>query len=99
MINLTISQIARKLEPIVGRDRASMISRTEVIRITNEGNRQHYEEKGVKKVQWVSAPEIDKRLCPDCRQMNNKVFRVDDAKGLIPKHPGCRCSWVPYIEW
>lgn len=33
--------------------------------------------------------------CKVCRPMKGTVFTIEQARGLIPRHPWCRCSWVP----
>jgi hypothetical protein len=27
-----------------------------------------------------------------------KVMSLDDASGVIPVHPNCRCTWVTVLE-
>ena len=99
LMNQTITQMARQIEKIVGdRHRAMLISRTETIRITNEGNISKYKERGIKKLEWVSAPD-DNRLCEECQKMNGKIFTVENAKGKIPAHCHCRCSFTEAIDF
>jgi SPP1 gp7 family putative phage head morphogenesis protein len=91
--NLTISQIAKQIERVVkDLDRASLISRTEVVRVSNEANRIRMENKGIEKAEWISAPE-DGRLCPECKKMDGKAFSIKEIKGMIPLHPRCRCTF------
>lgn len=59
-----------------------------------------YEEAGVQGVQteaeWLTAG--DSRVCPDCRRMEGRVFEISKARGMIPLHPQCRCSFIPVIK-
>jgi SPP1 gp7 family putative phage head morphogenesis protein len=77
--------------------RALVIARTELIHSHAEGQLDSFEELGVQQlgvdVEW-SVTE-DGRQCPECEDMDGKTFTVDDARGLIPLHPNCRCSWIP----
>lgn len=44
---------------------------------------------------------MDKRTCPQCKNYDNYVVRVDEAivgDNIPPYHPGCRCSVAPYIN-
>jgi SPP1 gp7 family putative phage head morphogenesis protein len=91
--NKSIGEMARRIERVV-RDinRAELISRTETIRITNEGNRQRMKDAKVEEVEWISAPE-DGRLCMECKKMDGKIFNLEAIKGQIPLHPRCRCTF------
>jgi len=79
--------------------RALTIARTEIINAHSEGQLDSFEELGVDELgvqaEWSTAQ--DDRVCPECEANEGKVFSVDDARGLIPLHPNCRCAWVPYI--
>lgn len=33
--------------------------------------------------------------CKVCKPMKGAVFTIQEARGLIPRHVNCRCSWVP----
>jgi SPP1 gp7 family putative phage head morphogenesis protein len=92
--NETISQIAKKLENVTkDLSRARLIARTETIRIANEGNRLRMEDKGIKKAEWISAPE-DGRLCEECKKLDGKIFNLKFLKNKIPLHCNCRCSFT-----
>lgn len=80
--------------------RAETIARTEVIHAHAEGQLDAFKDLGVEelgiKAEWSTAG--DDRVCPDCQSMEGEVFNVDEAHGLIPLHPNCRCAWIPYDE-
>lgn len=71
--------------------RAEAIARTETIRVVNEGNRLELKDNGVKKVQWISAPKSDSRLCEACKKRDGKYYDIEKVKNEIPLHPNCRC--------
>lgn len=94
----TISDVARKIDSIVkDMQRSKNIARTEIVRISNEGNRLRMEEKGVSKVEYISAPE-DGRLCEQCKSLNGKVFSIKEIKNVIPVHPHCRCLFTEVYD-
>jgi hypothetical protein len=33
--------------------------------------------------------------CPLCEPLDGVVLTIKEARGLIPRHPSCRCSWIP----
>lgn len=46
-------------------------------------------------LQFTTAGDND--VCPDCEDMEGMVFSIDEAEGVIPVHPNCRCAWVPIM--
>lgn len=81
-------------------NRACMICRTEIVRAHAEGQLDALDAEGVEEigvdVEWDIARGGN--VCPKCASMGGKVFTVDEARGLIPMHPNCRCAWVPYAQ-
>jgi len=100
-------QIARNLNDRVdkiGITRARMLARTEVMRAHAEAALNTYEsfqEQGlVLRLEWSTAQ--DNNVCPKCEKRSSnadgspKVYTIEEARGLIPLHPNCRCVWIPY---
>jgi GNAT superfamily N-acetyltransferase len=51
--------------------------------------------KGVEfEVEWITADNP----CPKCSAMSSKIYSIEEAHGLIPLHPSCRCKWLPVKE-
>jgi SPP1 gp7 family putative phage head morphogenesis protein len=94
-------EIARGMAKAVGmaRVRAKVIARTETIHAHAEGQLDGMEDLGVEQVgaevEWSTAG--DDGVCPKCEEMEGQVFDIDDARGMIPLHPNCRCAWVPVL--
>lgn len=92
-------QMTESIEGI-GYNRALTIARTELINAHAEGQLDSFERLGVKRLglmaEWLTAG--DNRVCPACSTKEGKVFAVEEARGLIPLHPNCRCSWIPYVK-
>lgn len=91
--------LAKDLEDQVDffESRALMTARTEIIRAHAEGQLQALEDLGVEEVgvavEW--AVTEDEALCPLCAEMEGVVLKMDEARGMIPRHPNCRCAWLP----
>jgi SPP1 gp7 family putative phage head morphogenesis protein len=90
-------EIARDLakQVDIGRQRALLIARTEIIRAHAQGQLRALEALGVDEigvmVEWsiTNSPEGDGRVCPECEDMDGETFTIEEAEGLIPAHPQC----------
>lgn len=93
-------KIAREMQKSIAglsKTRARMIARTEIMHAHAEGQLYSFELLGVEKLgllaEWSTAG--DDLVCPRCGAMEEQTFTVDEAHGLIPLHPNCRCVWIP----
>jgi hypothetical protein len=82
----------------LGRTRARMIARTEVIHAHAEGQLDSFERLGVEDVgieaEWVTGA----KACPTCLdKAKGGPYTIKQARGLIPFHPNCRCTWRPKV--
>lgn len=96
-------QIARRINERVrkvGRTRARVLARTEVINAHAESTLNAYEEAGVQGVEAEAefTTAGDSRVCPQCEALEGNVYTINDARGVIPVHPQCRCAWLPVIS-
>jgi len=94
------SVIAKELTETIdkiGARRATMIARTEIIRAHAEAQLDAMESLGVTEVgvmvEWSTAG--DDRVCPLCQPLEGVVMTIKEARGLIPRHPQCRCNYTP----
>ena len=92
------STIAREMSNKIGgitRTRANMIARTEVISAHAEAQLDTMGQLGVKEVsnmaEWSTAADA----CHLCAPMDGAILTVGEARGAIPRHPNCRCMWIP----
>ena len=97
------AKIARALRDNVTKitnTRAKTLARTEVIAAHAEGQLDAFERLGVKEVgikaEWSTAG--DDLVCPMCSPLEGVVMTIKEARGLIPRHPNCRCAWVPALD-
>lgn len=77
-------------------ENADMIARTETIRIANEAKLLQAEAQGYTKVIFVATH--DAHVCPTCLALDGKIMTIAEAKGLIPVHVRCRCTYRVVIE-
>lgn len=93
-------EVARTLAKAVdlGRERALVVARTEVVRAHAEGQLLALNSLGVTDlgvdVEWAVAA---KGACPRCKAHAGQAYTVENASGKIPHHPQCRCCWIPKV--
>lgn len=61
---------------------------------------ERFEENGVDEVELKAEyrSAADSQVCPICEPFHRDTMSVDEARGMIPQHPGCRCIWVLKAE-
>lgn len=83
----------------IGMVRARTLARTEIIRAHHLAAMQEYKNAGLVGVkiqsEWLTAG-FD--VCPKCAPLEGKVFSIEEITPMIPRHPNCRCTAIPYIE-
>jgi SPP1 gp7 family putative phage head morphogenesis protein len=81
----------------LGRTRANTIARTEVIRAHAEGQLDSFVKLGVDKVGVMAELSTagDDLVCPICMPLEGIVLTIKEARGTIPRHPNCRCAFIP----
>ncbi len=80
----------------IGIVRARVLARTEVMNAHAEATLNELQEFGVDvvglKVEWSTAGW---GVCPECQAHAGKVYTIEQARGVLPFHPNCRCVWIP----
>ena len=96
----TIARIMNERIASLTRTRAETIARTEIIYAHAEGQLDAFQRLGVKEVgikaEWTTAG--DDRVCPLCEDREGQIYTIEEARGLIPLHPRCRCTWLPVVD-
>lgn len=87
-----IDRRVRTYEKRMHRRRATTIARTETDRAVSEGALIAYEDAGVN-VKWLTVANP----CDICEPNSGNEYRIEEAHGLLPFHPNCRCSWTPAV--
>lgn len=90
----------------IGIERSRLIAQTEIMRAHAEGTLNTLESFGVEGVylqaEWLTAE--DDHVCPRCLAKSRnadgspRIYSIEEAHGLIPDHPRCRCCWTPITE-
>lgn len=75
--------------------RAHMIARTEANRFANEGTLATYESAGIVHARFLR----NDGACVICESIFDAggIYPIAEARGMIPVHPNCRCTWIPII--
>ena len=82
-----------------GYSNALRLVHTETCWVQNKATIDSYKEAKVKEYEFMAF--LDKRTSPQCRELDGKVFKVEEAAAgvnLPPLHPMCRSCIVPVIE-
>jgi hypothetical protein len=86
------------------KNRGTAIARTEVVRAFNEGALDGYENMGVPAigvmVEWTTSGLGHTALgnpspCKKCAPLSGLVLKIEEARGLLPRHPNCMCAFIP----
>lgn len=97
----SLQDMARALNDKVnkGYSNALRLVHTETCWIQNKATIDSYKEAKVKEYEFMAF--LDKKTSPQCRELDGKVFKVEEAAAgvnLPPLHPRCRSAVVPVIE-
>ena len=90
---LTNAQRNSKIETYAGRlhrRRTMTLARTESAFGLTEGQREGYNQMGIKNLERVEDPEC----CEICAEYNGKIYTIAEAEGVLPEHPNCEGTWV-----
>lgn len=84
----------------IGITRARVMARTEVVKAHSDSVLNLYEQAGIDDVTVLAEHTVihDDRLCEICAEMEGNIYTIKEARGIIPVHPNCRCSWLPVVD-
>ncbi len=100
-------EVAREMSKSVegiSKQRALTIARTETVRAHAEGQLDTLRGLGMSQVgvavEWSTSHmgltrKGNPSPCPQCAPMEGVVFTLEEATGMIPRHPNCMCSFIP----
>lgn len=100
-------EVARRLNDRVdkiGKTRANTIAQTETIRAHAEGQLDGLERMGLDEIgvmsEWTTSGlgisgKGNPSPCELCAPLDGLVLKVSEARGLIPRHPNCKCTFKP----
>ena len=91
--DLTAAQVNKRVDRYhdrLLRRRSEMIVRTESSKAYNEGLIESHLQLGTKYLDFLANADA----CPICTPLDGSTYSIEAARGVIPVHPNCRCSWV-----
>lgn len=93
--NQSPRELAERLKSVlrVSEGRARTIANTEFVRAHAEGQLQAMEELGVESVGVAVEWDTVKGACPACAPLDGIVLKPSEARGMIPRHPNCKCAF------
>jgi SPP1 gp7 family putative phage head morphogenesis protein len=79
----------------VGKTRSTAVAVTEPVRLHADTTLDRFDEYGVEEVTAKAEYKTagDQHVCPQCRPFEGRILSLEEARSLIPQHPGCRCRW------
>lgn len=77
----------------ISKHRAETIAYTELVRAHAEGQLESLEQLGVEKVGVAVEWDALGNACSLCNPLDGVVLKVSEAKGMLPRHPRCRCAF------
>lgn len=75
---------------------AERVARSETKRVSYVAHDAVYEDTGVDELEYRCANGGDSRTCDLCRADNGKHYKRGDEPTL-PRHPNCRCIYIPVV--
>lgn len=84
----------------IGIKRARLLARTEITNAHAEASLNSYEEAEIEGVRVMAefTTAGDDEVCPECEELEGQEFELDEARGMIPVHPNCRCAFLPVVD-
>jgi SPP1 gp7 family putative phage head morphogenesis protein len=85
----------------IGKHRATLLARTEIIRAHHVATINRYEDLEIETVvvqaEWLATK--DGRVCAICASRNGKIFTLEQVRAMIPVHPQCRCTTIANFDF
>jgi len=94
-----IAREMRKTITGITKKRAILVARTETIAAHAEGQLDSFEKLGVEELGIQAEISTAFDACEECIAVaDSGPYSIGEARGMIPIHPNCRCSWEAYVE-
>lgn len=75
---------------------AERVARSETKRVSYVAHNDVYEDTGVEELEYRCANGGDSRTCDLCRADNGKHYQRG-KEPTLPRHPNCRCIYIPVV--
>lgn len=78
--------------------RSSAIVTTELSYAHSEGQLDAMAQLGLDDIEVMAEWVNGDNPCPDCEELESTIWKLEDAYGLIPRHPHCQCCFAAVDE-
>jgi len=94
----SVSEMTKELKTVTETSayEARRLIRSETSHIINSATHDRYKMAGIEKVQFLAA--ADEVTCDDCGELDGGEPFILGQEPMLPIHPNCRCTYVPYFE-
>ncbi|WP_273130002.1 minor capsid protein [Bacillus weihaiensis] len=95
----SLDKMARKFNKQFGSKayQSQRLVRTETARIISQSKEKLFAENNMEKVEWSAT--LEGNTCKECASLDGKVFKLSDPRRpKQPRHPLCRCDWLPVLD-
>lgn len=98
VVGWTIEELATAVDAEISKEKTGLtvLAVTTVVEVFNEALLNRFGQLGFREV--TAVVEIvtagDRRVCPTCRGLQGVRYTIEQARGIIPVHPRCRCRWT-----
>jgi hypothetical protein len=86
-----IAKVQRIVKDVV--DQVAAKTQDAITETASEGKLDAYDKAKITSVQVQIETVRDKRRCKHCAQLDGITIPIEQARGLLPIHPNCRCLW------
>ena len=99
---ISVKELSNKIMNRMDSDRKNTerLVRTELNYALNQATKKGYEDSEIEEYEYLA--EIDSRTSQQCKELNGKIFKLEDTKVGVnypPMHPHCRSTTIPVIEY
>ena len=90
--------VTEAMQPVLRR--ADVLAETSIVEAHATGTLDALQLAGVTAV-TITAERVryttagDDRVCSRCRALEGRIYTIAAARGVLPRHPRCRCAFVP----
>lgn len=97
-VSSMVEAVTQAFTPLLRR--ADTLAETSIVAAHATGTLDALEQGGIRQVtpavEYVRFTTAgDARVCQRCRELEGRIYPIAEARGVIPVHGRCRCTWLP----
>lgn len=81
-----------------GKRRALAVAQVAAVKSYTSAQLDVFEALGMSKAGVMAEFVTAEDACSECAAFAGEEYDIEDARGLLPIHVGCRCAWVPTVK-